>query len=149
MHFIELQVDSASSDPLSKDNEREKLLSEDDSETLNTANKGQLLVKNNPVINASSYSDFTLSAPPSPLMNKDLIAEVEKKDRSHWQFDRLLPIWLILFCLIMQSMIKDSDIFGVSNCSAVYWLVYAVYIIICIIVATYTVKQLSKVSYYR
>ena len=66
----------------------------------------------------------------TPEANKKFIKQLEKKDKSHWQFDKLFPIWFILIALIMQSMIKDSDIFGVSTCSAIYWIVYILYILL-------------------
>ena len=113
-------------------------MKEDDVESENNVVSGRKIY-NGPKVNASEISDSSFLTSSTPIMNKELIAQVERKDRSHWQFDRLIPIWIILFCLIMQSMIKDSDIFGVKNWSAVYWIVYVIYIIICISIVVYTI----------
>ena len=85
----------------------------------------------------------------TPEANKIFIKQLEKKDKSHWQFDKLFPIWFILIALIMQSMIKDSDIFGVSTCSAIYWIVYILYILLWIVTMIFAVFMLNKVRHYH
>lgn len=123
MHFIEIDDSSISDDQQFIAGETETLLDEDNADS-NMRNNDFL---KNPRVNTIDISSASISVA-TPIQNKKLIDAVERKDRTHWQLDKLIPIWLILFLLIMQSMIKDSKIFGVTKCSAVYWIVYAAYI---------------------
>jgi len=81
--------------------------------------------------------------------NTELIEQRMKKDRSHWQLDKLIPIWIMFVALIVQSVVKDSDVAGVKKCSAEYWLIYAAYVVICICGVVYSVYALKKDTEYR
>ena len=55
---------------------------------------------------------------------KGEIGDIQRKDNSHWQFDKLAPIWGIFIILIIQAVLKDGNLVGVKTWSTEFWLIY-------------------------
>jgi hypothetical protein len=74
---------------------------------------------------------------------------VQKHDQTHWQFEKLLPIWSIFLALILQAFIKDSGVFNIPTCGWAYWIIYLLYVSLCAVAVTYSLWQLKKDISYR
>ena len=77
------------------------------------------------------------------------IGEIQRKDNSHWQFDKLAPIWGIFILLIVQAILKDGNFVGVETCSTEFWLIYIVYAFLCLSAVVYSAIVLKRVSIYE
>ena len=58
------------------------------------------------------------------------IIRLENKDNSHWQFDKLAPVWIVFALFVIQTIFKDGDMANVENCSFEFWAIYCVYTLI-------------------
>ena len=76
------------------------------------------------------------------------MASIEERERSHWQFTKLLPIWIVILALIISNLLKgskkSSSIAGISLCSPVYWVIYFLFVIICACCVFYSFKHAIK-----
>ena len=74
----------------------------------------------------------------------DKIESLQKKDRTHWQFDKLLPIWTVLIALVLQTIFRSGTVGNVKKCSPVYWVIYALYVLIWFGVVMYSINKLKR-----
>ena len=81
----------------------------------------------------------------SSLTIAEEILILEQKDNSHWQFDKLAPIWGIFVILIIQTVLKDGDFAGIKNCSSEFWSIYIIYALLCFAAVIYSALRVKKV----
>ena len=82
-------------------------------------------------------------------MGIDAIETLQQKDRTHWQFDKLIPIWVVLVALVIQNLFRSGTVGGVKKCSPGYWIIYVLYIIVCLIVVLYCMRKSRRDIYTR
>ncbi|CAI2364483.1 unnamed protein product [Moneuplotes crassus] len=75
---------------------------------------------------------------------KALIEEYQQYEKSHWQFAKLVPIWLIFTALIGQSILRDSGLLEITKCGTAYWAIYAGYALCCGSALLYSIIQFRK-----
>ena len=73
------------------------------------------------------------------------VEKLERMDDSHWQLDKLAPIWGIFILLVVQTVLKDGDFAGIKNCSTGFWAIYITYAFLCFVAVIYSAFAVQKV----
>eukprot|EP00344_Euplotes_crassus_P004993 CAMPEP_0196994682 /NCGR_PEP_ID=MMETSP1380-20130617/935_1 /TAXON_ID=5936 /ORGANISM="Euplotes crassus, Strain CT5" /LENGTH=252 /DNA_ID=CAMNT_0042410121 /DNA_START=533 /DNA_END=1291 /DNA_ORIENTATION=- len=77
-------------------------------------------------------------------VRRSFIQRFENNEKSHWQFGKLIPIWLVLAALIGQAILKDSGLISIEECSLAYWAIYVAYVLCCAIALVFSYIKIKK-----
>lgn len=73
---------------------------------------------------------------------------MEDREKTHWQWDKLIPLWICLAALILLNLFqgnsKVDSLVGIGLCSVPYWLVYAAFILLSGGVGAYAIVKGKK-----
>ena len=91
-------------------------------------------------------------APETPVMvrreSKLARMEYEKKEMSHWDYEKLTPMVIVIILLVVQNIVRGTvrtpSIVGISLCSTPYWMVYALFFVVVLLITLSISKKEMK-----
>jgi hypothetical protein len=62
----------------------------------------------------------------------DDLERIQEYEKSHWQLNKLIPIWTLILILIVSNLLKGSktskSIAGFEICETWYWMIHSIFV---------------------